>query len=249
MGKRSSSSTRFLPKGLAILYEDRDILVVDKPAGLLTIATDKEKSRTVYFMLTDYIRKGNSKSRNRLFIVHRLDRETSGVLVLAKNKRAKLFLQGHWQETEKKYLGVAHGRLEKKSDTITSYLAENKAHVVYSTTNASNGKLARTAYRVLKERKGFSLLEVSPLTGRKHQIRVHLAGIGHPVVGDKKYGKKHKSHTGLALHARSLSFKHPVSGERLTFEAEVPAYFERLVGPLDREESPTRRSTPSLPSR
>jgi len=249
MGKRSTSSTRFLPKGLAILYEDSDILVVDKPAGLLTIATAKEQSRTAYFMLTDYVRKGYSKSRNRLFIVHRLDRKTSGILVFAKNKRAKLFLQGHWQGTEKKYLGVVHGKLERRSDTISSYLAENKAHVVYSTTDAKKGKLSRTAYRVLKERKGFSLLEVSPLTGRKHQIRVHLAGIGHPVVGDKKYGKKDKSHTRLALHARSISFKHPFSGEQLTFEAEVPAYFEKLVGPVDREESPTRPSTASPPSR
>jgi 23S rRNA pseudouridine1911/1915/1917 synthase len=248
MHKRSTSSPRFLPKGLAILYEDREILVVDKPAGLLTIATDKEKSRTVYFMLTDYVRKGCSKSRNRIFIVHRLDRETSGILVLAKNKGAKLFLQGHWQETEKKYLGVVHGKLEKRSDIITSYLAENKAHVVYSTPDPKKGRLSRTAYRVLKERKGLSLLEVSPLTGRKNQIRVHLADIGHPVVGDKKYGKKDKSHTRLALHARSLSFKHPFSGEQLTFEAEVPPYFERLVGPLDREESPTRPPTASPPS-
>jgi len=249
MGKRSTPSTRFLPKGLAILYEDSDILVVDKPAGLLTIATAKEKSRTLYFMLTDYVRKGSSKSRRRLFVVHRLDRETSGILVFAKNKGAKLFLQGHWQETEKKYLGVVHGKLEKRADTITSYLAENRAHVVYATADPQKGKLSRTAYRVLKERKGFSLLEVSPLTGRKHQIRVHLADIGHPVVGEKKYGRKDKSHTRLALHARSISFKHPFSGERLTFEAEVPAYFEKLVGPIDLQGSPTRPSIASPPSR
>ena len=235
MRKRSTSSTRFLPKGLAIIYEDSDILVVDKPAGFLTIAMAREKSRTVYFMLTDYVRKGYSKSRKHLFIVHRLDRETSGILVFAKNKAAKLFLQGHWQETEKKYLGVVHGKLEKRADTITSYLAENKAHVVYSTTDPKKGKLSRTAYRVLRERKGFSLLEVSPLTGRRNQIRVHLAGIGHPVVGDKKYGKKDKSHPRLALHARSISFKHPFSGEQLMFEAEVPVYFEKLVGPMDED--------------
>jgi len=249
MRKRSTSSTRFLPKGLAILYEDRDILVVDKPTGLLTIATDKAKSHTAYFMLTDYVRKGQSKSRNRLFIVHRLDRETSGILVFAKNKGAKLFLQGHWKETEKKYLAVVHGKLEKRSETITSYLAENKAHVVYSTTDPKSGKLARTAYRVLKESKGFSLLEVSPLTGRKNQIRVHLAGIGHPIVGDKKYGKVDKSRTRMALHARSISFRHPFSGEHLTFAAEVPGYFERLFGPMDREDSPTGPSTASPPSR
>jgi len=241
--KRSTSSTRFLPKGLVILYEDRDILVVDKPAGLLTIATDKAKSRTAYFMLTDYVRKGQSKSRNRLFIVHRLDRETTGILVFAKNKGAKLFLQGHWKKTEKKYLAVVHGKLEKSSETITSYLAENAAHIVYSTTDTKKGKLSRTAYKVLRERKGVSLLEVSPLTGRKNQIRVHLADIGHPIVGDKKYGKVDKSHPCMALHARSISFQHPFSGKQLTFQAEVPACFEKLVGPMDREKSPTRPST------
>ncbi|HYA03729.1 MAG TPA: RluA family pseudouridine synthase [Syntrophobacteria bacterium] len=234
MGKRSISSTKFLPKGLVILYEDRDILVVSKPAGLLTIATDKNRSRTAYFVLTDYVRKGCAKSRNRLFIVHRLDKDASGILVFAKRREAKLFLQGHWQATEKRYLAVVHGKLEKRSETITSYLAENKAHVVYSTTDTRKGKLSHTAYRVLRERKGFSLLEVKPLTGRKNQIRVHLAGIGHPVAGDKKYGRRNEAHARLALHARSISFKHPFSGEQLTFEAEVPAYFEKLVGRVDR---------------
>jgi RluA family pseudouridine synthase len=249
MRKRSTPSTRFLPKGLAILYEDRDILVVDKPAGLLTIATDKNKSRTAYFILTDYVRKGNSKSRNRLFIVHRLDRETSGILVFAKNSRTKFFLQGHWQETEKKYLAVVHGKPEKRSETITSYLAENRAHIVYSTADTKRGKLSHTTYRVLRERKGFSLLEVSPLTGRKNQIRVHLAGIGHPIVGDKKYGRVDKSHPRLALHATSISFRHPFSAEQLTLAAEVPAYFEKLVGPMDREDGPTRPSTACPQSR
>ena len=235
MGKCSRSSTRFRPKGLVILYEDRDILVVDKPAGLLTIATDRDKSRTAYFMLTDYVRRGCAKSRNRLFIVHRLDKDASGILVFAKSREAKLFLQGHWQETEKKYLVVVHGKLEKISETITTYLAENKAHVVYSTTDRRKGKLSHTAYRVLRERKGFSLLDVKPLTGRKNQIRVHLAGIGHPIVGDKKYGKRNDLHARLALHARLISFKHPFSGEQLTFEAEVPTYFENLIGRMDRD--------------
>ncbi len=115
-------------------------------------------------------------------------------------------------------------------DTITTYLAENKAHVVYSTTDASKGKLSHTAYRVLKDTKEFSLLEVNLLTGRKHQIRVHLAGIGHPVVGDEKYGKGKETYKRLALHAKSISFIHPFSGKRLTFETGFPEYFNRLVG-------------------
>jgi RluA family pseudouridine synthase len=243
MRKPSMSSTKLFPKGLVILHEDRDILVVDKPAGLLTIATDKDKSRTAYFILTDYVRKGCAKSRNRLFIVHRLDRDASGILIFAKSKEAKLFLQGLWKETEKRYLAVVHGKLEKSSETITTYLAENKAHVVYSTTDTTKGKLSHTAYRVLSETRGLSLLEVNPLTGRKNQIRVHLAGIGHPIVGDKKYGKGNKSYNRLALHARSISFTHPFSGKRLTFEAEVPSYFRKLVGRMDRKDGPTRPLT------
>lgn len=246
-GGWSEPGRRHLPEGLVMLYEDEDILVVNKPAGLLTIATSREKSRTAYFILTDYVRRGHARSRQRLFIVHRLDRETSGVLVLAKSMEAKLRLQNQWKEreTEKKYVAVVHGRVMKQSGIIATYLAENKAHVVYSTPNAGRGKLSRTAYKTLRHTKDLSLLEVEPLTGRKHQIRVHLAGIGHPIVGDIKYGKVFRAHwdarpkarrdrrpgTRMALHAKSLSFNHPSSGERLTFEAAVPAMFSRLVGP------------------
>jgi RluA family pseudouridine synthase len=223
-------SGKHLSRGLAIIHEDRDIIVVDKPAGLLTISTDREKSRTVYFILTDYVRKGVAKSRNRIFVVHRLDRETSGVLVFAKSEEAKFRLQSQWQDTEKKYLAVVHGRCEKREETITTYLAENQAHGVYSTHDARKGKLAHTAYKVLKLIKDFSLLEVNLLTGRKHQIRVHLAGIGHPVVGDPRYGQERKPHSRLALHAQSISFEHPFTGEPLTFTTEVPVIFTTLVG-------------------
>src|SRR3970282_96612 len=186
-----------------------------------------------YFILTDYIRKGYSKSWNRVFIVHRLDRETSGILIFAKNIEAKLRLQDQWKETEKKYLAVVHGRGDKKSETITTHLAENKAHVVYSTSDARKGKLSQTAYKVLKQTKDFALLEVDLLTGRKHQIRVHLAGIGHPVVGDQRYGRANMAHKRLALHARSIFFQHPFSGKQLTFETKVPVYFSQLMGSVD----------------
>ena len=230
MRKRSHRS--FLPHGLVILHEDQDILVVDKPGGLLTIGTESDKSRTAYFILTDYVRKGCARSRNRLFIVHRLDRDTSGVLVFAKSEEAKLRLQGTWDETEKQYLAIVHGRCQKNEETITTYLAENKAHVVYSTSDPAKGKFSQTAYRVLKQTNAFALLEVNLLTGRKNQIRVHLAGIGHPIVGDRKYGALKQSYRGLALHARSISFTHPVSGQRLTFTAEVPERFRILMGGL-----------------
>jgi tRNA pseudouridine32 synthase/23S rRNA pseudouridine746 synthase/23S rRNA pseudouridine1911/1915/1917 synthase len=223
-------TSRFLARGLAILYEDRDILVVDKPSGLLTVGTEREKARTAYFALTEYVRKGDARSRNRIFIVHRLDRETSGVLVFAKTAEAKVCLQGRWGETRKRYLAVVHGRFDQRSETITTYLAENSAHGVYSTADIKKGKLSHTAYTVLKETKDLALLEVELLTGRKHQIRVHLADRGHPVVGDKRYGRANTAHRRLALHARSLSFRHPVSGEELTCEAKAPAYFKELIG-------------------
>ena len=230
MIKRSDTSNKRLPKDIGILYEDGDIIVVVKPFGLLTMGTDRDKSRTLYSILTNYVRKGYSKSAKRIYIVHRLDRDTSGILIFAKSLEAKLRLQGRWEETEKKYIAVVHGRCKKSEDTITTYLAENKAHVVYSTTDASKGKLSQTAYRVLKDTKEFSLLEVNLLTGRKHQIRVHLAEIGHPVAGDEKYGKGKETYKRLALHAKSISFIHPSSGKRLTFETGFPEYFNRLVG-------------------
>jgi 23S rRNA pseudouridine1911/1915/1917 synthase len=236
--KRSTSNHKFLPHGLVILYEERDILVVDKPAGLLTMGTDSDKTRTAYFFLTDYVRKGYSKSRNRIFIVHRLDRETSGVVIFAKNIEAKVRLQDQWKDTEKKYLAVVHGQCARMSGTITTYLAENKAHIVYSTSDRTRGKLSTTGYKVLKQTKDSALLELDLWTGRKHQIRVHLAGIGHAVIGDRKYGKEDRDHTRLALHARSISFKHPFSRQQLTFEAQVPVYFNRLVGKVELKNEP-----------
>ena len=228
MRKRKNISNRRL-RGLAILYEDNDILVADKPAGLLTISTETEKTRTAYYILTDYVRKGCAKSRNRIFIVHRLDRETSGVVVFAKSEEAKLRLQGQWKDAEKKYLAIVYGRPTNKEGIISSYLAENKAHVVYSTADARKGKPAQTGYKVLEETKEFSLLEINLLTGRKNQIRVHLADKGHPVVGDRKYGKSNDGYKRLALHSKSISFRHPISGERFVFESEVPGYLRSLV--------------------
>ena len=235
--RHDNTSGKHLAGGLAILHEDRDLIVVDKPPGLLTIGTDREKSRTAYFILTDYVRKGVAKSRNRIFIVHRLDRETSGILVFAKNEAAKFRLQSQWQDTKKQYLAVVHGRCEKRAETITTYLAENRAHGVYTTNDARKGKLAHTAYKVLKQTKEFSLLEVDLLTGRKHQIRVHLAAIGHPVVGDLRYGPERKIRNRLALHAKSISFVHPVSGEPLSFSTKVPPYFTALVDHWEPAES------------
>jgi len=218
------------PKGLTILYEDKDVIVVEKPCGLLTVGTNRDKSRTVHTILNEYVRKGDHRSRNRIYIVHRLDRETSGILILAKSEPVKIFLQEHWQETDKRYLTVVYGSVTPKAGTISSYLAENSAFKVYSTADTALGKLSHTEYAVLKETKGFSLLEIHLLTGRKHQIRVHLSENGYPVVGDSTYGKGNDAYGTMALHARSISFTHPLSGKRLTFETAIPDYFSRLVG-------------------
>ncbi len=220
---------RFQPRGLSVIHEDHDILVVDKVGGLLTISTDKEKENTAYYLLNNYIRKGNQKSRKRIFIVHRLDRDTSGVIIFAKTEEVKRFLQEKWQGFEKKYIAVVHGILPKKEDVITSYLAESRIHKMYSVSDSNSGKLAKTQYKVLNESKKYSLLEIQLLTGRKNQIRVHLSELGHPVAGDTKYGEVKKNTKKLMLHAASLTIIHPHSKEKMTFEAKVPAYLEYLI--------------------
>jgi len=224
---------KYQPKGLKVLYEDKDIILVEKPCGLLTIGTDRDKSRTVHTILNEYVRKGDPRSKNRIYIVHRLDRETSGILILAKSEPAKIFLQEHWQETDKRYLTVVYGSPAPKEGTISSFLAENSAFSVYSTPDPAMGRLSHTEYTVLKETKGLSLLEIHLLTGRKHQIRVHLSEKGHPVVGDRKYGKGNDTYGTMSLHARSISFTHPVNGKRLTFETGIPDFFTRLVGKIE----------------
>jgi tRNA pseudouridine32 synthase/23S rRNA pseudouridine746 synthase/23S rRNA pseudouridine1911/1915/1917 synthase len=234
MTEKKRPPTKYQPKGLTILYEDRDIIVVEKPGGLLTIGTERDKSRTAHSILNDYVRKGDPRSRNRAYIVHRLDRETSGILIFARSEAAKTFLQGQWQETDKRYLTIVYGSLAQKTGTISSYLTENSAFTVYSTPDQSAGKLSHTEYTVLKETKGFSLLEIHLLTGRKHQIRVHLSEQGHPVVGDKKYGKGNDTSGTLALHARSISFTHPVNGRRMFFETGIPEFFTRLIGTIEK---------------
>ncbi|AMV72940.1 hypothetical protein JCM30471_35840 [Desulfuromonas carbonis] len=216
------------PGGMEILYEDRDILVVVKPAGLLTIGSEREKRRTAHYLLNDYVRKGDPKSRHRVFVVHRLDQETSGLLLFARSEAVKTFLQQDWETTEKHYVAVVHGAVSPAAGTISSCLAENRAQRVYSTTEPGQGKLAHTAYRVLQQGRGCSLLDIHLLTGRKHQIRVHFAELGHPLVGDRKYGAD--SAPRLALHARSLTFTHPGNGRLLSFDTGIPEELVRLLG-------------------
>ncbi len=220
---------KYQPKGLTILYEDRDILVVDKSCALLTVSSEKVRENTAYYLLNEYVRKGNQKSRNRVFVVHRLDRDTSGILVFAKSESAKRYLQDEWQSFQKKYRAVVQGGLKKKEGVLSSYLAENSAHRMYSVEDPAKGKLAKTGYKVLKESSKYSLLEIDLLTGRKNQIRVQLAEQGCPVIGDRKYGERDKSIKRLGLHAVSITIKHPFSKETMTFETLVPTYLEVIM--------------------
>jgi tRNA pseudouridine32 synthase/23S rRNA pseudouridine746 synthase/23S rRNA pseudouridine1911/1915/1917 synthase len=227
--KTKKTSSKFQPKGLTILYEDQDILVVNKISGLLTMASAREREKTAYFILTQYVKKGSLKSKNRVFIVHRLDKDTSGVLVFAKTEKAKFFLQDEWQSFSKKYVAVIEGKMQEKEGIITSYLAENSIHRVFSVRNADKGKFAKTGYKVIKESERFSLVHIHLFTGRKNQIRVHFYDQGCPVAGDKVYGEKSVGIRRLALHAAKLTIRHPHTNKEMTFETNTPTYFKQLI--------------------
>lgn len=227
--KSKPPSRRHLPRGLSILYEDEDIIVIDKASGLLSMSNAKTRDRTAYFALNDYVRKGNPKSRKRIYIVHRLDRDTSGVLVFAKSETNKRYLQDQWLGFSKTYFAVVHGTLKEKTGILESYLAENTVHKMYSVEDPEKGKLAKTGYRVLKESKQFSLVEIELLTGRKNQIRVHFSDQGNPVAGDKVYGDLDKRIKRLTLHAGNLTILHPGTKKKMTFQAPIPAYFLALL--------------------
>lgn len=213
---------------LKIIYEDNFIIVIDKASGLLSMATERDKEKTAYHLLSDHVKKQNP--RNCIFILHRLDRETSGVMMFSKNQKIQEQLQKNWDQavTERKYVAVVEGQLPQPQATIKSYLAENSTCLVHSTT-ANKGKQAITRYRVLKAGRQYSLVELELETGRKNQIRVHMQEAGCPVAGDKKYGAKTNPIHRLALHAFKLRFIHPVTHQEMNFETPVPKRFELAV--------------------
>jgi 23S rRNA pseudouridine1911/1915/1917 synthase len=216
-------SSLALPHRVRIVFEDDCLIVVDKPAGLLTMGTESERSKTVYAVLRAY---ANSKRPGeKIFIVHRLDREASGLLIFAKTIPAKEHLQNQFKihSAGRIYAAVVEGNVQPNQFTIRSLLAENAAFRVYSTTNARSGKLAVTHVRVLKRGAKTSLLEVRLETGRKHQIRVHLAERGNPIAGDKVYGSRSSKFGRLALHATRLEFRHPRTGALLSLDSPCPA--------------------------
>jgi len=218
-----------LPGGIKILHEDAALIVIVKPEDLLSIASEAEQERTAYFQLTDYLRYNKPNSRERVWIVHRLDRETSGLMVFAKTPEAKEFLQGGWDRTIKRYEAVVEGRVKGDSGTFESDLDETNPFRVRSTAPSEATRHAVTHYRVLKRSQWRTLVELTLETGRRHQIRVHLSEAGCPIVGDEKYGAKSDPAKRLGLHACFLQFEHPQTGKELRFTSPLPKELVRLV--------------------
>ncbi|MCM1005784.1 MAG: RluA family pseudouridine synthase [Prevotella sp.] len=215
---------------IKLVYEDDDIIVINKGYGLLSMGTPSAKRDvTAYSVLKDYVKKQNPL--NKIFIVHRLDRDTSGLMMFAKTPKAKEAMQHNWNNMvlERRYVAVLEGVLEEDSGAVRSYLDETRQFEVYSTHEKGKGQLAQTLYRVLGRGGGYSLVEFSLDTGRKNQIRVHAHDMGHPIVGDRKYGAVSSPIHRLALHARTLRFVHPITRKDMRFELPVPARFNSLI--------------------
>ena len=212
---------------LDIVYEDDYLLIVNKKNGILTMATDKERRRTAYFVLSEYLK--SQDYQNRIFIVHRLDRETSGLLMFAKSVEVQHKLQKNWADMvlERKYVAVVGGCPEKEEGEISTYMKENKAHIMYSSYD-NDGDLAVTRYKVLKYSRTKSLVELELLTGRKNQIRVHMKDLGCPIIGDKKYGGESSDMRRVALHAFRIRFIHPVTDKEMLFDTGIPSRFQKF---------------------
>ena len=213
-------------KKLDILYEDKFIIIVNKPSNLLTISTEKEKERTLFHYVFDYLKKKNKN--NKVFIVHRLDKDTSGIVMFAKDEKIKFDLQENWDNFKRGYVAVVVGKVDKNKGTLKSYLQETKTHLTYSVKD-KNGKLAITEYEKVLENKNYTMLSLNLKTGRKNQIRVQLADMGNPIVGDKKYGKKKDPIRRMALVANYLNFIHPKTKQEIIIDIDIPNSFISLV--------------------
>lgn len=220
---------RFYNRRLKIVYEDDDIIVANKGYGLLSIGNDKVREGTAYSILKDYLKWVDP--RQKIFIVHRLDRDTSGLMMFAKNIQAKETMQHNWNNMvlNRTYVAVVEGNVENDEGTIRTYLAENSRYEVYVTENPEEGQLAVTRYKVLKRKNGYTLMELELDTGRKNQIRVHMKHIGHPIAGDRRYGAKSSPIHRLALHARTLCFAHPATRREMDFSTPIPASFVKMT--------------------
>ncbi len=211
---------------IKFIYEDDYIIVIEKKNGLLTMSTGKENEQTAYSILMEHVRHRNPN--NRVFIVHRLDRDTSGLLLFAKNEEIQEILQTNWNNDtiKRQYVAVVEGTPEKPADRIVSWLTENtKSLKMQSSPIDNGGKMAITNYTTIKSNQRYSLLQISLETGRKNQIRVQLTSIGNPIAGDKRYGARTNPLGRLCLHAQMLSFRHPITHEPMSFDTEIPRSF------------------------
>jgi len=237
-----------LPGGMKIVYEDASIVVIDKPAGLLSMATPAEPEKTAYALLTEHYRRGHDQGRERIFIVHRLDRETSGLMLLAKTAAAKTALQSQWENFEKRYEAVCEGRLKSDAGTIESDLDESNPYKVHTAPGPSPlTRHAVTHYRVISRSPSRTLVELTLATGRRHQIRVHLSQAGHPIIGDEKYGATSNPAKRLGLHAVALRFTHPTTGQEIRLTSPLPKELAKLFAP--KTKPPAQPARPARPAR
>lgn len=209
-------------KKIKIIYEDKYIIVVNKDSGVLSIGNDKNPYDSLYSYVKDYVKSKNKN--NKIFIVHRLDKDTCGLMVFAKSEEVKIKLQYNWDNVIRKYYAVVHGNISSYMN-IESYLKENKMLYTYS---SNSGDYARTEVFKIKSNNKYSLVDIRIYTGRKNQIRVHLSDIGYPIIGDKKYGASKNPISRLGLHAYYLEFKHPVSKENMIIKTSFPKEFEKI---------------------
>ena len=223
-----------LPPGMSIVFEDDSVLVIEKPENLLSMASAAVRGRTAYSYLTDYIRGGAPHSQKRIWIVHRLDRETSGLMLFAKTEAAKQTLQANWQQTEKRYQALVEGKMPEERGTMSSHLDETGPFKVYSAPESDRTRHAVTHYVVVRKTANMQLVELNLETGRRNQIRVHLADAGCPIIGDTKYDATTNPAGRLGLHANLLQFTHPVSGKVLKFDSPLPADLARVLSNSER---------------
>jgi 23S rRNA pseudouridine1911/1915/1917 synthase len=223
------NTTGLMARNMRLVYEDEHLIVIDKNAGLLSMASDNEKYLTAYNILSTYVK--SQKPSNRIFIVHRLDRDTSGLMMFARSEKVQSILQKDWKHnvTARIYVTLVEGAVTEPEGVIRSYIFESKSLMMHSTHDPRKGDLAITRFRLLKSGSDFSLLEVTLETGKKNQIRLHMQEKGHSIAGDKKYGAKSNPIGRLGLHASVLAFIHPVTGKEMRFESKVPAKFRRMV--------------------
>ena len=228
--EKPNPAAEALPQGMRVIFEDDSILVIEKPANLLSVATDKGLEDTAYTALTDYVRQRTRRAAARVWIVHRLDRETSGIMVFARTEEAKKYLQAEWQRMEKRYLAVVEGQPPQREGTLRHHVDESQPHRVFIRAAAPDTREAVTHYEVIRTDGERTLLELTLETGRRHQIRVQLAETGCPIAGDPKYGRKPEGKgRRLALHASWLKILHPVTEKEVEFESPLPPELAGLV--------------------